>query len=73
MLPDGGVETVFRSCPICEACCGLKVEIDRAAGKVVKITGDDEDQRSRGFICPKAYAPVAVYEDLDLVRFPLIK
>ncbi len=73
MLPDGGVETVFRSCPICEACCGLKVEIDRAAGKVVKIAGDEEDRRSRGFICPKAYAPVAVYEDPDRVRSPLIK
>ena len=66
-------EIVRRSCPICEACCGIVVEVDRDAGRVVRISGDEEDPRSRGYLCPKAYAPAAVYEDPDRIRTPLIK
>jgi len=67
------IEIVRRSCPTCEACCGLRVHVDRAAQRVVRIEGDPEDFRSRGYLCPKAYAMKGVYEDPDRLRTPLRK
>jgi anaerobic selenocysteine-containing dehydrogenase len=67
------IEIVRRSCPTCEACCGLRVHVDREAQRVVRIEGDPDDFRSRGFLCPKAYAMKGVYEDPDRLRTPLRK
>ena len=66
-------EVVRRSCPICEACCGLRVHVDRGTGAIGRIEGDPEDHRSRGYLCPKAYGMKAVYEDPDRIRRPLRK
>lgn len=65
------IEIVRRSCPTCEACCGLRVHVDRTLQRIVRIDGDPDDFRSRGYLCPKAYAMKAVYEDPDRVRTPL--
>ena len=62
---------MHRSCPICEASCGLRVEVDRAARRVLRIGGDPQDPRSRGYLCPKAWAIQGVFEDPDRVRRPL--
>lgn len=67
------IEIVRRSCPTCEACCGLRVHVDREAQRVVRIEGDPDDFRSRGYLCPKAYAMKGVYEDPDRIRTPLHK
>ena len=56
-------ETVHRQCNLCEAHCGIDVEVDGA--KVLRITGDPEDEFSRGYICPKAAALADLYEDPD--------
>jgi anaerobic selenocysteine-containing dehydrogenase len=66
-------EIVRRSCPICEACCGLRVEVDRQSGTIGRIEGDPDDFRSQGYLCPKAYGMKAVYEDPDRLRRPLRK
>ena len=66
-------EIVYRSCPTCEASCGLRCEIDREARKVIRIEGDPDDPRSRGYLCPKAYAMKEVYEDPDRLRGPIRK
>jgi anaerobic selenocysteine-containing dehydrogenase len=66
-------ETVFRSCPICEASCGLTLEVDRAAKKVLSIRGDDDDPRSRGYVCPKATAAKGIFEDPERLTRPLRK
>jgi anaerobic selenocysteine-containing dehydrogenase len=68
-----GIEIVKRSCPICEACCGLRVHVDSAKSEIVRIEGDPDDYRSRGYLCPKAYGMKAVYEDPDRIRRPLRK
>jgi anaerobic selenocysteine-containing dehydrogenase len=65
------MEWVHRSCPICEAQCGLRLHVDRANRKVERIEGDPDDPRSGGFLCPKAYALKGVYEDPDRLRKPL--
>ncbi len=65
------MELVHRSCPICEASCGLVLEVDRGARRVVSIRGDDDDPRSRGYVCPKSQAIAAIHEDPDRIRRPL--
>jgi len=63
--------TVFRTCPLCEATCGLELQIQ--GDRVVKVRGDSEDVFSRGYICPKGTAIARVHEDPDRLRRPLIK
>ena len=46
--------TAFRTCPLCEAGCGLEVTI--TDGAATRIRGDRADVFSRGFICPKGSA-----------------
>ena len=64
-------ETHFRTCPFCEATCGLRVEV--ADGEVVSIRGDADDVLSRGFICPKAFGLKELREDPDRLRVPLVR
>jgi anaerobic selenocysteine-containing dehydrogenase len=45
---------VHRQCTLCEAHCGIDVEVD--GDRVLRITGDAQDPISRGYICPKAAA-----------------
>ncbi|MDB5962457.1 MAG: molybdopterin-binding oxidoreductase [Massilia sp.] len=69
--------SVHRICPFCEACCGLKVDIEteRATGvqRVIKVRGDDDDVFSKGFLCPKAVGLKDLHDDPDRLRTPLIK
>ena len=51
--------THFRTCPLCEATCGLAITTRGA--EITAIRGDADDVFSHGFICPKAYA----LKDLD--------
>jgi anaerobic selenocysteine-containing dehydrogenase len=64
-------EVVYRACPLCEATCGIAVEVDRAAGRIVTIRGDEQDPFSRGYLCPKAYSLKALQEDPDRLRRPI--
>jgi anaerobic selenocysteine-containing dehydrogenase len=61
-----------RICPLCEACCGLEIELDRQ-DKVVSIRGHEADVFSAGYICPKGVALKDLHEDPDRLRTPLIK
>ena len=60
-----------RICPLCEACCGL--ELDIQANQVVRIRGDEHDVFSAGFLCPKAIGLKELHDDPDRLRTPLIK
>src|SRR2546423_8748172 len=61
--------TTHRNCTFCEAICGVVVETE--GDRVLSVRGDDDDRMSRGYICPKAHALKAVYEDPDRLRRPL--
>jgi len=69
--PGHATETVFRSCPVCEASCGLAIEVDRAANRVVSVRGDAEDHRSRGYVCAKSQVVKDLYEDPARLRRPV--
>ncbi|MEO5974012.1 MAG: molybdopterin-dependent oxidoreductase [Ilumatobacteraceae bacterium] len=61
----------FRTCPLCEATCGLEITV--ADNLVTRIRGDREDVFSRGFICPKGSTLKQLHEDPDRLKRPLIK
>jgi anaerobic selenocysteine-containing dehydrogenase len=61
----------YRTCPFCEATCGLEVETE--GREVVSVRGDRDDVFSRGFICPKAYGLKQLHEDPDRLTTPLVR
>ena len=61
----------YRTCPFCEATCGLEVETE--GGEVVSVRGDKQDVFSRGFICPKAHGLKQLHEDPDRLTKPLVR
>src|ERR687897_2757241 len=61
----------YRTCPFCEATCGLEIETD--GHEVVSVRGDADDIFSRGFICPKAYGIKQLHDDPDLLTAPLVR
>ncbi len=67
----GEALTDFRTCPLCEATCGL--EISHRGGAVVRIRGDRDDVFSHGYICPKGSTLGKLDRDPDRIRRPLIK
>ncbi len=66
-------ETIRRTCPTCEACCGLIVEVDRTNNSIVSIKGDPDDTRSQGYVCAKSQVFNHVYEDPQRLRQPVLK
>ena len=63
--------TEFRTCPLCEATCGLEIELE--GDTVRRIRGDREDVFSHGFICPKGSTLKHLHEDPDRLRSPLVR
>jgi anaerobic selenocysteine-containing dehydrogenase len=64
----GDTRTAFRTCPLCEATCGLEITVN---GGVQKIRGDAEDVFSHGFLCPKGVSLKELHEDPDRLRTPV--
>ncbi len=62
-------QTVFATCPLCEAMCGLRFEVD--GQRITSVSGDDQDVFSQGYICPKGAAIAAIHEDPDRLRTPM--
>lgn len=61
----------YRTCPLCEATCGLEIEVQGV--EIKRIRGDREDAFSKGFICPKGSTLKQLHEDPDRLRKPLLK
>jgi anaerobic selenocysteine-containing dehydrogenase len=61
--------TVFRTCTLCEAMCGLQFEV--ADNRIVSVRPDDDDVFSHGYVCPKGIAIAAVHDDPDRLRQPV--
>jgi len=69
---DSRIETIRRSCPTCEASCGLLVQVDRGNdNNIVSIQGDPDDHRSRGYVCAKSQAFKYVYDDKERLQHPV--
>lgn len=61
----------YRTCPLCEATCGLEITLD--GDSIVRIRGDRHDVFSAGFICPKGSALKQLDDDPDRLRVPAIR
>lgn len=61
--------TRLHTCMLCEATCGIVVQVE--GGRVTGVRGDRDDPFSRGHVCPKAAAIPDVMEDPDRVREPM--
>ena len=67
----GTTRIAFRTCPLCEAGCGLEITV--ADGKVTRIRGDQADVFSKGFLCPKGSTLKQLHDDPDRLRRPMLK
>jgi len=67
----GDTRTHHRICPLCEACCGLEVQV--GDGRVLGIRGAEDDVFSKGYLCPKGVALKDLHEDPDRLRTPLVR
>ncbi|HYZ82015.1 MAG TPA: molybdopterin-dependent oxidoreductase [Solirubrobacteraceae bacterium] len=70
-MGTNGQRTAYRTCPLCEATCGLELTLD--GDRVASIRGDADDVLSHGFVCPKGAALRELHEDPDRIRTPLIR
>jgi len=66
------MRTAYRTCPICDAVCGLRLTLDED-GRVASVRGDREDPFGRGYICPKGASLGRLDEDPDRLRNPLVR
>ena len=70
--PRVSTTRTYRTCPLCEATCGLAIDLDESGG-VKGVRGDEADPFSRGYLCPKAYGLKALHEDPDRLRAPMVR
>jgi anaerobic selenocysteine-containing dehydrogenase len=64
--------TAYRTCPICQAVCGLRITLDDS-NRVTSVHGDKEDPFSKGYICPKGASLGRLDEDPDRLRVPMMR
>jgi anaerobic selenocysteine-containing dehydrogenase len=66
---DARVE--YRTCPLCEATCGLELHL--RGREITLVRGDRDDVFSRGFLCPKGTALKHLEADPDRLRRPQVR
>jgi anaerobic selenocysteine-containing dehydrogenase len=73
---EPATRTAVRTCPLCEAGCGLEITLrpkPDGTEEVVRIRGDREDVFSHGYLCPKGSTLKQLHEDPDRLRRPVVK
>src|SRR5690242_14036284 len=60
--------TVFHTCSLCEATCGLAFTVED--NRIVSVRADD-DVFSQGYVCPKGVAIADIHHDPDRLRRPV--
>ncbi len=60
-----------RTCPLCEAMCGLRVHV--TGDRVGRVEPDPDDVWSRGYVCPKGAVLGQLHHDPDRLRVPMIR
>ncbi|MEV6304440.1 molybdopterin oxidoreductase family protein [Actinoplanes sp. NPDC051861] len=65
------MRTAYRTCPLCEAACGLELTVTDT--EIVAARGDREHVFSHGFVCPKGATFGQLTSDPDRLRRPLVR
>jgi len=70
-----GSRIAHRTCPLCEAGCGLEITLEPTptGERVKRIRGDGDDVFSRGYLCPKGTTLGHLHEDPDRLRRPMVE
>jgi anaerobic selenocysteine-containing dehydrogenase len=71
MTENGETRTVYRTCPLCEATCGLELRLE--GRDITLVRGDRDDVFSHGFLCPKGTALKQLESDPDRLRRPQLR
>ncbi|WP_176590567.1 molybdopterin-dependent oxidoreductase [Sphingobium sp. EM0848] len=58
-----------KTCPYCEANCGVVATIED--NQVIAIKGNGDDKYSHGYVCAKSQAMLGLNRDPDVLRMPL--
>src|SRR4030095_11540098 len=61
----------YRTCPICEASCGLALELDGA--RVTRVRGDARDVLSHGYLFPQGDALDELHRGPERLQRPLVR
>ena len=61
--------TVFHTCSLCEATCGLAFEVED--DRILSVRPDHDDVFSKGYVCPKGIAISGIHHDPDRLRRPV--
>lgn len=69
MADESATSIHARTCHLCEANCGVLVEVQ--GRRVLSIRGNPDHVLSRGHICPKATALADLQDDPDRLRRPV--
>ncbi|MEV6598893.1 molybdopterin oxidoreductase family protein [Actinoplanes sp. NPDC051346] len=70
-MTDDPTRTAYRTCPLCEAACGLELTV--TDDRIVSARGDQQHVFSHGFICPKGATLGQLLADPDRLRRPLVR
>jgi anaerobic selenocysteine-containing dehydrogenase len=62
----------YRTCPLCEAMCGLEIEVVDGT-QAGTVRGDSADIFSAGYICPKGASIGKLHDDPDRLRTPMVR
>ena len=69
--PDTDRRVHLRTCPLCEAMCGLEITV--AGDRVERIRADRDDAWSKGHLCPKGTTLGHLHHDPDRLRHPMVR
>ncbi|WP_280235565.1 molybdopterin-dependent oxidoreductase [Nocardia cyriacigeorgica] len=72
LSPGENTRLGLRTCPLCEAVCGLELTLDRD-DHVLSVRGDRQDPFSAGFLCPKGASLGALDADSDRLTEPMVR
>jgi anaerobic selenocysteine-containing dehydrogenase len=61
----------YRTCPLCEATCGLELHLED--DEITLVRGDRDDVFSHGYLCPKGTALKQLEADPDRLRTPQVR
>ena len=61
----------YRTCPLCEATCGLELHME--GERIALVRGDRDDVFSQGYLCPKGAALKDLDDDPDRLRAPIVQ
>jgi len=64
-------QVIYTTCRYCESCCGLAVEVDVEANRVIRINADKENPGSWRDVCNKGLTAHEVVEHPQRIRWPM--